>query len=105
MSKKHSRATKGNNTGNTTKQLLAYSGSMEFPVDLQQQTSVQNHGVRRHVRAFFRSTINAACVRTNQVKAFVFSVLYVASHIASHCGVVFGSLLSARRVCVCVCEF
>ena len=39
----------------------------------------------------------------NQVEAFVISVLYVASHIASHCGVVFGSLLSARRVCVCVC--
>ena len=34
------------------------------------------------------------------MKAFVFSVLYVASHIASHCGVVFGSLLSVRRLCV-----
>ena len=34
------------------------------------------------------------------MKAFVFSVLYVASHIASHCGVVFGSLLLVRRLCV-----
>ena len=30
---------------------------------------------------------------------FVFSVLYVASSIASHCVVVFGSLMSAHRVC------
>ena len=30
---------------------------------------------------------------------FVFSVLYVASSIASHCVVVFGSLMSAQRVC------
>ena len=40
---------KGNNTGNKTKQLQAYSGSVEFPLDLPRQTSVQNLSARRHV--------------------------------------------------------
>ena len=65
-----------------------------------QQTHVRCDNQRDGEMAFFRSTINATCVRTDRVKAFVFSVLYVASHIASHCGVVFGSLLSVRRLCV-----
>ena len=51
-----------------------------------------------HYESHMSCKQEATCVATDRVEAFVFSALYVASHIANHCGVVFGSLLTARCV-------